>query len=184
MDKHTRESLWQLWTKTDYVEKNYPEVAKAYKKGWIADFADFVHKKYPGLEEEFVYESPYMGELSGDKPGKKAKRKTAKKKSGSKKKVSLGALTKTTKYSESDIVKEVAKESSVPQKTVKAVLDLYWSNIMSHIHDKHVVSIPLVGTFERKTRNYTDNLKKTGTHKIDSVKFTMTKAFKRECLGE
>lgn len=180
MDEYTRESLWQIWTRSDYVEKNYPEVAKAYKKGWIADFADFIHKKYPQLEEELVYNSPYEGKLAGcDKKSKK------KKKSGIKKKGSLGDFRRISgKITENEMLKDVAKDCGISKEAAKRVMDAYWSNLMARIYSNWTVTIPKVGSFCKTKRSYSDNLNKTGKRTVDSVKFTMTQTFKNECLGK
>lgn len=173
MDTNTRESLWQLWTKTDYVETNYPEVAKAYKKGFTGDFAKFMQKKYPQLIDEFVRESPYMPGFSGCKGSKKTK------------KGKLGKLTIITeRYPESKLINLVAEDAGVSKDQAKAIIDSYWSHIMGLVSAHKIVPITKVGTFQLTKRKYTDNFRHTGTKEVESVKFAMSKFFKDQCLGK
>lgn len=172
MDKDTRESLWQLWTRTDYVEKNYPEVAKKYRKGWIADFADFMQKKYPSLIEEFVYASPYLGGVDCKKPKKSKK---------SKKSGKLGDFHRIEDYTDDMAARELAKQTGLSIKDAKNAIAVYWESIKKNLRNYQEVKIRGVGSFKRAVVSFYDNFNTGKKKSSNSVKFTMSATFKKDC---
>lgn len=151
MATNKKSAITALWTRSTYIEDNYPSVAKAIRNSGKTPY-DVIQKKYPALISEFAKAG---SRLSGcGEPS-----------------LSGGAPSGYTNVTESKTIKllQGLADKRYSQEELKDIINSYWQVITEQVAGGKNVQIFSVGSFRASSKNGRP-----------LVKFSMSDAFKKQ----